>query len=271
MRCSPYVVFAEDVYSLPPIAVQLRALLDDTSTDVADIAMLLSIDPMLTSQLLGLVNSPLFCLTDYIDNIARAISVIGGEAIYHLVIAQTAKQAMLAHSNDCIDSKRHWHKSVLTGLLAKRLAKSHVQGLERFFLLGILYHLGEMVVARHTPVLYSQYSMEQQCVEPWEKQIVVFGFDFALCSGAILKAWGLHEPFFAPLMNVHDLSQTHKPLAEKLLCQAQAIQWCLVDCVQPEQSFNKSSSLVELSLEYNELKALYALANHEADDIATLF
>ena len=271
MPFSQYAAYAQDTYTLPEISLRLRELLDSPTTDVQDIARLISIDPALTSKVLRLANSALFRFPAQIDNIARAINVVGGEAIYNLVIAETAQKAVFTYHNDLINTKQHWYKSVVTGVLAKRLAKGHARGTERFFVLGILYHLSEMIIAQHSPDAYQSYLNDAECVEPWQKQSIYFGFDFALCSGGVLQHWQLPLQLYAPLMDAHDSSQDHKPLEERLLCQAQAIEWIFNSCTDPEQCFHKASSLTELSLEYKELAAFYALAEQEALTIQSLF
>ena len=68
-----------------------------------------------------------------------------------LVMAETAKKLQSQFTTDLVNPITHWYKSVLTGVLAQRLAKSHIRGSERFFVLGLLYHLGEMVTALRDP------------------------------------------------------------------------------------------------------------------------
>lgn len=103
-----------------------------------------------------------------------------------LVMAETAKKLQSQFTTDLVNPRTHWYKSILTGVLAQRLAKPHIRGSERFFVLGLLYHLGEMVTALRDPEKYSQYINDTRALSPWRKQLHAFGFDFALICGVLL-------------------------------------------------------------------------------------
>ena len=80
-------------FALPDICVRIRSMLDDGQSDLADIGRVIALDPSLSSKLLKLANSPLFRFESQIDSLAKAINIIGGEALYNLVMAETASSA----------------------------------------------------------------------------------------------------------------------------------------------------------------------------------
>lgn len=171
MPFTEYAQFGNHTATLPDIALRLREILDDPATDAQAIGHLIGIDPALSAKVLRLANSALFRFPAQIDNIARAVNVVGGEAIYMLVMAETAKKLQSQFTTDLVNPRTHWYKSILTGVLAQRLAKPHIRGSERFFVLGLLYHLGEMVTALRDPEKYSQYINDTRALSPWRKQL----------------------------------------------------------------------------------------------------
>jgi HD-like signal output (HDOD) protein len=271
MPFTEYAQFANHTATLPDIALRLRELLDDPATDAQAIGDLIGIDAALSAKVLRLANSALFRFPAQIDNIARAVNVVGGEAIYMLVIAETAKKVQAQFTTDLVDTRAHWYKSILTGELAQRLAKSHIRGSERFFVLGLLYHLGEMVTALHDPDKYSGYVNDTRALSPWRKQLHAFGFDFALLSGAILQQWQLPMQLYAPLMDTHDNTTAHKPLEERLLLQAIGIVWLLGEQDLCEQAFIIYREELKITIEYNELIALCDEAQQQAHTLQALF
>ena len=205
MSMEKYVSYATQSFTFPNICLKIRDVLDDHRSDMDDVAKLIAVDPSLTVKILRLANSALFRFPSQIDSIAKAVSVIGGEALYNLVVAETANTAFKHFNSAHIRLDKHWYKSVYNGLLAKTLAKqSNLRGSERFFVMGILCHFSELVVAKEDPELYLAYLEDKSGDLPWEKQEKHFGFTFAACSGEIMEQWRLPLPLFFPVKYVHN-------------------------------------------------------------------
>lgn len=205
MQSIEYAKKATASFVLPDICLRIRQMLDDHNSDIEDIGNLVSLDPSLASKLLKLANSPLFRFRSQVDSIAKAVNVLGGEALYNLVMAETAKDAFSHFSDDNIDLKRFWNQSLYTGLIAKHIAKlSRVRGTERFFLLGLLHNLAELVVTKESPDKASQCLPEDGKVLPWVLQKQVLGFTYAQCSSDILKLWDLPTQLSVPIADIYD-------------------------------------------------------------------
>ncbi|NCP63823.1 MAG: HDOD domain-containing protein [Paraglaciecola sp.] len=195
---------ASQSFALPDICVRIRTMLDDSNTSLDDIGNLIALDPSLSSKLLKLANSPLFRFESQIDTLSKAIGVIGGEALYNLVMAETASSAFEHFSSDVIDLKRFWLQSVYAGLVAKHLAKiARVRGSERFFLLGLLHNIGELLVAVQAPDMAIQCNQYDAVTSPWKRQQQILGFDFARCSADLLEMWRLPSQLYTPVMHIH--------------------------------------------------------------------
>ncbi len=180
-------------------------MLDDQSSHMDDIAELIAQDPALTSKLLRLANSALFRFPSQIHSIAKAVNVIGGEALYNLVIAETARSVIEHFGEEPIDVNRFWRQSVLCSLLAKDLARmAKIRGSERFFVLGLLHNLGELIVASQTPELATKCEQAGLDLAPWKHQQEIFEFTYADCSADVLKAWGLPDTLYLPITRLHD-------------------------------------------------------------------
>tara|TARA_R110002153_G_scaffold3739_9_gene17945 strand:+ start:17063 stop:17908 length:846 start_codon:yes stop_codon:yes gene_type:complete len=192
-------------FALPDICVRIRSMLDDGQSNLEDIARLIALDPSLSSKLLRLANSPLFRFESQIDSLAKAINIIGGEALYNLIMAETASSAFEHFSSDVIDLKRFWLQSIYAALVAKHLAKMvKIRGSERFFLLGLLHNLGELLVAVQAPDLAIECSKYDEKISPWKLQRQVLGFDYANCSAKLMEFWHLPSQLYIPVMDLHN-------------------------------------------------------------------
>lgn len=202
---------ASQSFALPDICVRIRSMLDDGQSDLDDISRLLALDPSLSSKLLKLANSPLFRFESQIDSLAKAINIIGGEALYNLVMAETASSAFEHFSSDVIDLKRFWLQSIYAALVAKHLAKMvRIRGSERFFLLGLLHNLGELLVAVQAPDLAIACCKYDEKVSPWKLQRQILGFDYANCSAKLMEFWHLPGQLYTPVMDLHNENKALK-------------------------------------------------------------
>jgi HD-like signal output (HDOD) protein len=196
---------ASQSFALPNICVRIRSMLDDGQSDLEDISHLIALDPSLSSKLLKLANSPLFRFESQVDSLPKAINIIGGEALYNLVMAETASSAFEHFSSDVIDLKRFWLQSIYAALVAKHLAKMvKIRGSERFFLLGLLHNLGELLIAVQAPSLAIECCQYNEKISPWKLQRQVLGFDYASCSAKLMELWHLPSQLHLPVMELHD-------------------------------------------------------------------
>ena len=199
---------ASQSFALPDICSRIREMLDDDKSDLNDIGNIIALDPSLSSKLLKLANSPLFRFESQIDSLGKAINIIGGEALYNLVMVETASSAFEHFSSDVIDLKRFWLQSIYTALMAKHLAKIlRIRGSERFFLLGLLHNLGELLVALKSPELAIECSKYSKEVSPWKLQQHVLGFHYTNCSANLLELWNLPAQLYLPVHNAHNENQ----------------------------------------------------------------
>ncbi|MEG3765616.1 HDOD domain-containing protein [Alteromonas sp. 14N.309.X.WAT.G.H12] len=271
MLLDNYVSYASESFTLPQICIKIRKILDDTHSDVDDISRLISLDPSLTAKILRLANSALFRFPSQIDSVAKAISVVGGEALYNLVMAETANTAFNHFKSEYVDLKQHWYSSVYNGVLAQYLAKSiHQRGSERFFVLGILHNLSELVVAKYDPEKYMAYIQLKSDDLPWQKQQAHYGFTFAHCSGVIMEEWQLPMKLYYPVKWLHHASKQEEDGDIGLLACSMRV---TIRENKPSEYGNIAPFTPEIADKLNTnndlLKNTIAYANTETEKVAT--
>lgn len=266
-----YASLATESFTLPDICLRIREILDDHRSDSEDIARLIAVDPSLSGKILKLANSALFRFPSQIDSISKAVSVIGGEALYNLVVAETATTAFKAYDTPLINLEEHWQSSVYTGVIAKYLAKQMgVRGSDRFFVNGILLNLSELVVAKFNPGLYRNYTLLSEGA-PWDRQQAIFGFDFAHLSGLIMEKWQLPLPLYYPVQHVNNTEKQYHEKDIALLACALRVTICQA---RPEASkdidlFSPATNIMS-AISPDSLENITAYANNEAKKISSL-
>lgn len=269
MQAADYANYASKSFALPDICVRLRELLDDGCSDANDIAQVVSMDPSVSSKLLRLANSSLFRFQSQIYSISKAINVIGGEALYNLVMAETASTAFRHFSQGQADSNKFWQQSFYCGLVAKHLAKiMRIRGSERFFLMGLLHDLGEIVVACKSPQLARQAQEFDYQVLPWQKQQEVFGFTYADVSAAILEQWHLPDPITYPIGQLHNEQRAMSSIEVGLLYTAARVALEMVEQhIYAPNMLANALVLEHLQLHLHHLKAAVRFAKLEANSM----
>ncbi|QPG06313.1 HDOD domain-containing protein [Salinimonas marina] len=271
MSLENYASFAAQSFTLPDICLRIREILDDHRSDSDDIARLIAVDPSLTAKILKLANSALFRFPSQVDSISKAVSVIGGEALYNLVVAETATTAFKVFDTPYVNLDAHWQASVYTGVVAKRLAKlAGLRGSDRFFVNGILLNLSELVAAKYNPKLYSEYTQFSKGT-PWSRQQAVFGFDFARLSGVIMEKWQLPMPLYYPVQELHNTEKQALEQDIALLACALRVTICQI---RPEMSKEidpvPPASNRILTFAHEQLDEVVAYADKEAEKISSL-
>ncbi|WP_100643387.1 HDOD domain-containing protein [Alteromonas facilis] len=208
MSIESFADSASESFTMPEVCTKLRGMLDDGKHDLDDIARMISIDANLSGKVLRLANSALFRFPSQIESVTKAISVIGGEALYNIVMAETASLAFKHFDNSLVDMNNHWHNSVYCGMAAKNTAMAlKKRASERFFAMGILQGLAELVIAKNAPEKYAEIVAKSTSGVPWQRQRQVLGFVFAQCSGAILERWKLPLPIYYPIAQMHNTAR----------------------------------------------------------------
>jgi HD-like signal output (HDOD) protein len=272
MQAIDYAKNATQSFALPDICVRLRTMLDDKNSAIEDVGELVALDPALTSRLLKLANSSLFSFPSQIDSISKAVSVIGGEALYNLVMAETASSAFEHFGTENIDLQRFWKQSIYASLVAKELAKQiRLRGSERFFLLGLLHNLGEVVVASQSPELAAKCENYDEYILPWERQHKVLGFTYAQCSAQVMSLWRLPEPLCYPVAQQHDVEKALelKEIAVIYVAARAALSMVSVGLYSEEQLIEEKV-LALLAIDLDDLSDVMKFALREAGSMLSM-
>ena len=193
---------ANQLFSLPDLYFQLNEMIRDPRYSVNDIGKVIAKDPALSARLLRLVNSPFYGFQAKIDTISRAITVVGIDELYNLIIATCVVDRFDKIPSELVDMTDFWIHSVHCGVVARLLAKqSMVMHHERLFLIGLLHDIGSLVLYQKMPeeslkVLLAADN-DRRLVANFEKEII--GFTHADVSRELIKSWDLPDSLYEPI------------------------------------------------------------------------
>lgn len=136
----------------PSIVMELNDLVADPYTTSNDIARVVSKSPSLASLILKMVNSSFYGFSAKIDQISRAVTMIGNKEISNLAIGICVLKQFSDIDPEILDLNSFVTHSYATGLIARILAAwLNIPQTERLFVTGLLHDVGKLVIYKYFP------------------------------------------------------------------------------------------------------------------------
>lgn len=272
MQASEYAVQANGSFALPDACFKVKSLMEDESSVIEDFANVISVDPSMTSRLLKIANSAIYSFPGEISTISRAITIIGTQAIYNMMLVDVAASAFKHFSNQAIDLKRFWRMSVFCGLASKNLGiKAGIRDIERLFVAGLLQNFGELLVAKITPDLAQQCEKYTEDTLPWSLQHQVLGYTYTDISAELLSLWLIPEKIILPIRHFNQAKDIQINKDVKVLYLASRL--ALVDSHPEMYSYDETvdeSLCTSLGISSDDLTAAASFASEEAENILSI-
>ena len=184
--------------SLPTVYERIREQLQSPQGSVFEVARLVAADPALTARLLRLVNSAMYGHRGEIDNVVRAVQILGLQQVHDLVLAMSLHAMFAGIKPTHLDMNEFWRNSVLCALAARAIAQlTRHPGQERVFVIGLLADIGHLVLFQTTPVLTDEArqiaSQTDEALHLVERRII--GCDFAEVGATLMDQWRVPSSF----------------------------------------------------------------------------
>lgn len=200
-----------DVVSLPGVFVRVNAMVNDPNSSMNEVAAVISQDPGLTIRVLRMANSPAYGISNEIDSVAKAATIIGTERIRDIALATSAVETFEGIPNDLVSMEDFWMHSIYCAIIAKHLASLvKMTNPDSLFVAGLLHDIGQLVLFNVVPE-ESRKALEYVLddTEGTELNVVeqeLLGFDHAMVGGALAESWHLTPMLVEVITAHHDLS-----------------------------------------------------------------
>lgn len=183
------------VKRLPPaprVLPQLLQLLGQPEVASEKVVNLITYDPALTASVLQLCNSAFFGLGTPVSDVAEAVTQLGFQQIYRLVVAASSARTLTPPQKGyAIDQGELWKHSVTAGIAAQLLARAQGANENVVFTAALLHDLGKVVLSealekRYADLLLAANDSTTPLVETEKK---LLGVDHAQVGGRLLDRW----------------------------------------------------------------------------------
>jgi HD-like signal output (HDOD) protein len=201
-EASEIVAHTDRLPSMPAVYYRVKQAIDDPNGSIAKLAEAMATDSAMTARVLRIVNSPYYGYPGRIETVSRALNILGMQQVHDLVLAWSISAAFVGVRPAMLSMEAFWHNSVARAVAARQLARhARFVDAERLFVEGLISDIGHLVMYLHAPELAFEARRHSrvsgQALDEAERAIV--GCDYAQVGAALVKQWGLPEPFEEPI------------------------------------------------------------------------
>ena len=201
--------------SLPEVVLHLNQMVNDEHSTASEIAKVINQDPGLTTRLLKIANSPMYGTSRQIDNVVRAVTLLGHKQIRDLAFSTVASKMFKGMLSTVISVEDFWRHSLYCGLLARTLAQaSKVANPDTLFTAGLLHDIGQLIVFHRMPeqahqiILLTVQGEANKDMVSAERDII--GFDHTEVGAQLAHNWHLPEVLCECIAFHHNPAQAKK-------------------------------------------------------------
>lgn len=134
--------------TLPTVAQRISELINNPNSDHRQIVQVLSQDQSLTTRVLTLANSSYYAIRGGASDIRRAISYLGFNTIYQLVLTVSIFDALPSTPKGNFNLRALWKHSLGAAIAAETIAKYlKTFAPEELFTAGLLHDIGKLALA----------------------------------------------------------------------------------------------------------------------------
>lgn len=186
------------LYTLPEVYLEVKKVIDDPESTMADLSRAIGLDPGMTATVLKLVNSAFYAMPRKVESISRAVGILGMQPLHDLTLAVAVTTTFSGLNQQVMSMKVFWANSFFSGLVARELARRcFLVDSERMFVEGLLREIGHLILYEQMPKQAEQALRESAKtgtpIHTVEQNI--FGFDFTEIGQVLVDTWNLPKNF----------------------------------------------------------------------------
>ena len=198
--------------SLPQVYLQVKKVIDNPESTMADLSRAISIDPGMTAVVLKLVNSAFYAMPRKVETISRAVGLLGMQPLHDLVLAVSVTTTFSGLSQQVMNMNIYWANSFFSALAARELArKCFLVDSERMFVEGLLRDIGHLLMYEYLPEQAEKAMRTSaetgEAIHIVEQQQI--GYDYTQVGKALVNEWELPKNLGEAIQYQHNPAGTN--------------------------------------------------------------
>jgi putative nucleotidyltransferase with HDIG domain len=188
-----------------PVVIRLLHLCEQRDVELAEVVRLVESDPVMASEVLALVNSPLFAVSGPVTSPGHAVTMLGVDRTRALTTS-LAVRFMAQRIPDKNMFRRVWRHSLATAVVARRVAGAFQVDENLVHTAATLHDLGRLGLMAAYKGAYMRlatksYETREDIITAEEAQ---FGMSHCKAGGLIARAWGFPETLQTVIAHHHE-------------------------------------------------------------------
>ncbi len=180
--------------SLSTTVGKVMEICSRTDASPNELNKVISLDPVLTGQVLKLINSAYYSLVNKVTSLTRAITMLGMNTVKNMALSTAIIRTVAgAKKSKALPTTKFWAHSIGTGVSAKLLGEAagiQVMEREELFLSGLLHDLGKVPFGDEYSEVLNAASFEQRPLHEVEQSMM--GIDHQEVGLMIAEKWKLN-------------------------------------------------------------------------------
>jgi HD-like signal output (HDOD) protein len=186
-----------DLPSPPKVALRIIDLVEDPDLEIETVVNTLAMDPALSVKILRMANSAHYPYQNKVNNIEKAIMVIGLNGVLSLALSFSLAKSLRGEQGAGLNYTWYWHRALIAGSVSRSLGLlCNRKHLEELFTVAFIQDIGMLVLDKMEPSLYANLDFHQGShhdILAHERNMV--GTDHAFVGSWILSEWKFPDVF----------------------------------------------------------------------------
>ncbi len=181
--------------SLSTTVGKVMEICSRTDASPNELNKVISLDPVLTGQVLKLINSAYYSLINKVTSLTRAITMLGMNTVKNMALSTAIIRSVAgAKKSRALPTTKFWAHSIGAGVSAKLLGELKgmpVMEREELFLAGLLHDLGKVPFGDEYIAVLRSAGLEQRPLH--QVELEVMGIDHQEVGLMIAEKWKLNQ------------------------------------------------------------------------------
>ncbi len=175
--------------------------------DIQHLSRLIALNPVLTAQILGFVNSAFFGFYQSVETVSEAIVAMGIDQLRNLVLCFSVKEALAKTAIPGFDINLFWEDALRRGIAARQLSGLVKGPVEQAFTGGMMQDIGLLVLFSIAPDKVDRWPLLRANLpeKRYEMEKEIFHTTHDSVGALLAKKWHLPETYTAAIASHHHI------------------------------------------------------------------